>query len=69
MTMELIPRTAPTVHGDHYFGSAERTISSPSQLKLQTTGPDEEVLLLEGPPTGKKWLLVLNVFVREVDAT
>ena len=65
--MELIPRSAPTIQGDHSFGSAERTIAYDSKLKLQITGPDAEALLFEGPPVGKKWIMVLNLFVREID--
>lgn len=68
MAIELIPCPSPTIQGDHYFGSAEKTISPISKLKIQTTGPGEEVLIFQGPATGKKWILVLNVFVREVDA-
>ncbi len=66
--MDLIPRSAPTIEGDHSFGSAEKTITHDSKLKLQITGPDAEVLLFEGPPVGKKWVVVLNVFVRQSDS-
>lgn len=68
MAIELILRSAPTIRGDHYFGSAEKTLVHDSKLKLQLTGPDAEVLLFEGPPEGKKWAVVINVFVKETEA-
>ena len=68
MPMQLLPRTAPTIEGEHSFGSAEKTLSQDNKIKIQITGAGPEVLLLEGPPAGKQWLVVLNVFVRETDA-
>ena len=65
--MELILRTGPTIEGDHSFGSAEKTLNYDSKLKLQITGPDSDMILFEGPPEGKKWTAVLNVFIKEED--
>lgn len=65
--MELLLRTAPSIQGDHSFGSAEKTLVYDSKLKLQITGPDAEVILFAGPPLGKKWKVVINVFVKETD--
>lgn len=65
--MELIPRTAPSIQGDHSFGSAEKTLEYDSKLKIQITGPDADVILFEGPASGKKWKAVINVFIKETD--
>lgn len=65
--MELFPRTAPVIRGEHSFGSAEKTLVVDSKLKLQITGPGAEILLFDGPPAGKNWVVVLNLFVREID--
>ena len=65
--MELIPQSGPTIQGDHSFGSAEKTLVHNSKLKLQITGPDAEVMLFAGPPEGKKWVVAINVFVKETE--
>lgn len=65
--MELIPRTAPAMEGDHYYGGSEKTLIYDSKLKLQITGPGAETLLFEGPPAGKKWKIVINVYVKELE--
>lgn len=65
--MELTLRTGPTIQGDHSFGSAEKTLNYDSKLKLQITGPEADMILFEGPPEGKKWKLILNVFIKETD--
>lgn len=65
--MDLILRTAPSMQGEHSFGSAEKTLIHNSNIKIQITGPGAEVLLFTGPPPGKKWITVINVFVRETE--
>ena len=65
--MELTLRTAPEMQGEHSFGSAEKTLIRNSKLKLQITGPDAEVMLFAGPPEGKKWVVAINVFVKETE--
>ncbi len=65
--MEFTAVTEPEIQGDHTKGQAVRTISNPSQIRLQVTGPEEEVLHFQGPPVGKKWTVTLNVFIQETD--
>lgn len=55
------------MEGDHYYGGSEKTLIYDSKLKLQITGPGAETLLFEGPPTGKKWKIVINVYVKELE--
>ena len=39
-----------------------------SKVKLQITGPDNEVLYFDGPPEGKKWAVRIDLFIKETDA-
>ena len=66
--MQLVGREAATIQGDHSFGSTEKTLVYEDKLKLQIAGPSSEILLFEGPPEGKKWTVVINVFVKEEPA-
>ena len=50
-----------------YHGAETRRLSSPSQLKIQFTGPGAETILLAGPPEGKMWDVTVKVFVDETE--
>jgi hypothetical protein len=48
-------------------GAEVVTISFPSKIKIQTTGPGEQTLLDIAPPQGKQWQLLVRVDVEETD--
>ena len=68
MSMNMRPQIAPVFHGDHSRGSSDRTVNYDSKVKLQITGPDNEVLYFDGPPEGKKWAVRIDLFIKETDA-
>ncbi len=63
--MDLVQRQAAVMQGEHSFGGAEKTLVPDDKLKIQIAGPSAEILLFAGPPVGKKWTVVINVFVKE----
>lgn len=60
--MEIIEVTIPerVVAATSGFYS----LSFPSKLKVQTTGPGAEVLLDAGPESGKVWDIDINIVVK-----
>jgi len=68
MTMNMRPQIAPVFQGDHSRGNEDRTVNHDSKVKLQITGPDNEMLYFDGPPEGKKWAIRVDLFIKETDA-
>jgi hypothetical protein len=67
--MISLAKKVPTARPVTYKGSAALSIGGPTKLKIQLTGPGAEVLLDEGPASGKRWQrLVVSVYAEEVDA-
>jgi hypothetical protein len=65
--LELV-HTASRFLPSTYEGADTRRIDPPSELKIQFTGPQADLLLQAGPAEGKAWDVTVRVFVREHDA-
>lgn len=61
--MELIPYEEPA--RTRRVGEQEITITPPTNLKIQTTGPGATTLLNEGPSGGKSWTILVRVEIKE----
>lgn len=63
--MQLIDFTEPA--RQKKAGAEEITISFPSKIKIQVTGPGATTLLDIDPPQGKQWKLLVRVDVEEIN--
>ena len=63
MEIELTTKSAQTVGG----GSETLELVAHQRLRIQTNGPDGEVLDVR-VPNGKRWVVGVNVRVDEYDA-
>ena len=62
MDLDLSTQPASTAR----TGTQALTLTNPSVLKIQTTGPGAVTLLQDGPSPGKTWTVSLYVHIREV---
>lgn len=58
-------QTSTTPERVRKWGEETVTISPPSKLKIQTTGPGAQIILDEGPPDGMTWTIFIRVEAAE----
>lgn len=49
------------------WGEEVITLTPPSKIKIQITGPGAQILLDDAPPTGKVWHVLVRVEASETD--
>jgi len=60
-------QTSTTPERVRKWGEETVTISPPSKIKIQTTGPGAQTLLDVSPPDGKIWTIFIRVEAAESD--
>jgi len=50
------------------WGEEVITLTAPTKIKIQVTGPGAQILLDTAPPPGKTWRLMVRVETLEIDA-
>lgn len=64
--MVLDEQIIPARYGK--IGREMFTITHPANLKIQTTGGGATMVLNDGPPSGKRWCVTLQLDIAEFDA-